>query len=146
MIKAEHKTSNPQNTPHCSPSWVSYGVSIVSIWENTDHILMAPHCFVLGFTRRHWRWIRGHKWDGQSYVTILCTRYAHVKDTQWYHLQICNRGKWGICWSFIYSFIYLLLLNWKCYLIENIIYVLNIYLNAFYKLGKIIFLALARTG
>ena len=33
-----------QQTPHISPSWASYGLSVVRIWEKTDHVLTAPHC------------------------------------------------------------------------------------------------------
>ena len=33
-------------THHSSPSWVSYGVSIVSILGNTDQDIMALHCIM----------------------------------------------------------------------------------------------------
>ena len=35
---------NSQKTPHTSPVWVRYGVSIVNTWVKTDHVLMALHC------------------------------------------------------------------------------------------------------
>ena len=38
------KSHHSQKTPHISPSRVSYGVSIVRIWEKIDHIIMALHC------------------------------------------------------------------------------------------------------
>ena len=39
-----------QKTPHISTSWVTYGVSVVKIWETMDPIIMAPHCI----TRLRW--------------------------------------------------------------------------------------------
>ena len=39
-----YQTWTSQQTPHTSPSWVSYWLSIVRIWEKTDHVTMAPHC------------------------------------------------------------------------------------------------------
>ena len=33
-----------QQTPHTSPSRVSYGVSIVRIWEEIDRLITEPHC------------------------------------------------------------------------------------------------------
>ena len=35
---------NSPKTPHSSPSWVSYGVSVVSILEKIDSVMIAPHC------------------------------------------------------------------------------------------------------
>ena len=35
-----------QKTPHILPSWASYGVCIVKIWEKIDCILMVPHCIL----------------------------------------------------------------------------------------------------
>ena len=32
-----------QKTPHISPSWASYGMSIVIILEKFDRVIMAPH-------------------------------------------------------------------------------------------------------
>ena len=32
-----------QQTPHISPSWASYGVSMVTNLEKTDHVITAPH-------------------------------------------------------------------------------------------------------
>ena len=37
-----------QQTPHTSPLWVSYGVSIVKIWEKIYHLKMALHCICIG--------------------------------------------------------------------------------------------------
>ena len=39
-----NQTLNSQQTPHSSPSWASYGVSIVSIWEKIDCVITTPHC------------------------------------------------------------------------------------------------------
>ena len=33
-----------QQTPHSSPSRVSYGVSIVRIWEKIDRVITMLHC------------------------------------------------------------------------------------------------------
>ena len=38
------KSHHSQKAPHISPSWVSYGVSIVRIWEKINHLIMALHC------------------------------------------------------------------------------------------------------
>ena len=46
-----NQTSNSQQTPHNLPSWVSYGVSIVGVWEKIDCIIMAPHCNALQIHR-----------------------------------------------------------------------------------------------
>ena len=35
---------NSQKTLHISPSWASYGVSIVGIWEKNGRVIMALHC------------------------------------------------------------------------------------------------------
>ena len=37
-------TEISQQTPHILPSWASYGVSIVRIWEKIDRVNTAPHC------------------------------------------------------------------------------------------------------
>ena len=39
-----NQISNSQQTPHTSPSWVSYGVSVVMTLEKTDCIIMALYC------------------------------------------------------------------------------------------------------
>ena len=39
-----NQTSNSQQTPHTSPSWASYGASIVRILKKIDRVIMAPHC------------------------------------------------------------------------------------------------------
>ena len=44
VTEAEHEWLYSQKTPHISPSQVSYGVSIVRIWDKIDYISTAPHC------------------------------------------------------------------------------------------------------
>ena len=39
--------SESQKSPHISPSWASYGVSIVRICEKIDRVITAPHCTYL---------------------------------------------------------------------------------------------------
>ena len=36
--------TNLQQTLHISPSWASYGVSVVRIWKEIYHVVMALHC------------------------------------------------------------------------------------------------------
>ena len=31
-------------TPHTLPSWASYWLYTVRIWETTDHVIMTGHC------------------------------------------------------------------------------------------------------
>ena len=38
-----------------SPSWVSYGVSIVSIWEDIYHIIMELHCIIISADQQPWK-------------------------------------------------------------------------------------------
>ena len=38
-----HKLNSPK-TPHSSPSWMGYGVSIVRIIDKIDYVLTLPHC------------------------------------------------------------------------------------------------------
>ena len=48
-----NQTSNSQQTPHASPLWTSYRVSIVKISEKTDCVITAPNCiFVVCFLMR----------------------------------------------------------------------------------------------
>ena len=39
-----NQTSNSQQTPHTSPSWASYGVSIMRKLKKIDRVITAPHC------------------------------------------------------------------------------------------------------
>ena len=39
-----NQTLNSQKTPHNLPSRASYGVSLVSILEETDGVITSPHC------------------------------------------------------------------------------------------------------
>ena len=48
--KIDH-TLNSQQTPHNSPSRVSYGMSLVSTGEKIDHVRTAAHCIAMG---KHW--------------------------------------------------------------------------------------------
>ena len=43
-----NETWIPQQTPHSSPWWASYGVSVVWKLEKIDSIIMAPHCMAHG--------------------------------------------------------------------------------------------------
>ena len=44
MVTSEKRqVSDWKNTPHISLLWASYGVSIVRIWEETEHIMTASH-------------------------------------------------------------------------------------------------------
>ena len=54
-----------QRTPHISPSWASYGVSIVRILEKIDQIIMTMHCTAIlcyhqyvpvAFNERQFHW------------------------------------------------------------------------------------------
>ena len=47
-----------QQTPHISPSRMSYGVFIVRIWEKTDGVATAPHCIWRLFC---WVHLKKHK-------------------------------------------------------------------------------------
>ena len=42
-----HVTLDSQQTPHSSPPWASYGVSIAKIAENIDCIMWRIHCVIL---------------------------------------------------------------------------------------------------
>ena len=43
----------PQKTPQTSPWWASCGVSFVNILEETDRLIMAPHCIsIVGILQR----------------------------------------------------------------------------------------------
>ena len=49
MTATERKSnfsSVSQQTPHTSPSWVSYGVSIMGILKKIDCILTTLHCII----------------------------------------------------------------------------------------------------
>ena len=54
-----------QLTPHISPSWVSYGVSIVRILEKIDHVIMAL-CCILNETEPEWHIYQGVQRSGKS--------------------------------------------------------------------------------
>ena len=41
--------THKQHTSHSVPSWVSYGVSIVSIVENDNHVIIRQHSILLHF-------------------------------------------------------------------------------------------------
>ena len=43
-----------QKTPHSSPMRVKYGVYIVSILEETDRVITAPHCSVFSLANFLW--------------------------------------------------------------------------------------------
>ena len=42
-----NKILESQQTPHILPSRVSYGASIVRIWEKIDGVIKAPHCIYI---------------------------------------------------------------------------------------------------
>ena len=43
-VNQSFNSFNSPNTSHTSPSWASYGMSIVSNLEKTDRVITAPHC------------------------------------------------------------------------------------------------------
>ena len=63
-----------QKTLHISPSWASYGVSIVMIWEKIDRIITAPHCI-------NW-WYNHYKHN------TLCTFHGPL--TRYVKLQVAH--------------------------------------------------------
>ena len=47
MTMAEHKSDiKLKKDTHTLPSQVRYGVPLVRIWEEIDHILKAPQCIL----------------------------------------------------------------------------------------------------
>ena len=44
-----NRNLSSQETPHISQSRATYGLSIVRIWEKTDHVIMAPLCIMTWF-------------------------------------------------------------------------------------------------
>ena len=75
-----------QKTPHISPLWASYGVSIVRILEKIDRVITAPHCIcifscTLSFLQSNQTYsqlFRDRLWNNGfcsivSFVTLLST-------------------------------------------------------------------------
>ena len=69
-----NQTSNSRQTPHIPPSRVSYGVSIVRIWEKIDRVIMTPHFIceiVLKFCTEH-----------DSDTAVLCAKFQNDLTTE----------------------------------------------------------------
>ena len=78
-----NQTSNSQQPPHTSPSWASYGVSIVRILEKIDRVLMALHCIRHIFWNSDLFWLKICLWDDPS-----CRKWNIMILTSWSFIDI----------------------------------------------------------